>query len=684
MKHVNNLRPFNGAELGWPEQQENRRTGPQGDALILELQRLQRAFEDEQDPDQRYRAPREGARKGRRPAGAGRPKSFQKKPRKKQGTMGRAIDVCLEQIGLKSAATPKRRPERLREHDAFQSRGTVRPRNLAQTHEPARTRETVRGYEPAWNRDPMVSSPSQQRQRRIATHDAPMPTDLAPVNPRRAEPQIRPSEQSRQTAADLQQTRLPAVLQPQTKMGRLAVHASTALTTGMTFIASQGTAADLDDHTDEALTPRVGRMYENELRTGLRVLLVAVGLGGGWLTLMPLAGAVVVPGNLVVQSDVKAIQHPTGGIVAEIKVENGKHVAAGDLLVRLDATQARAALQSVSKQLDEQRAKIARLTAERDGLDQPEYPTELTSRMNEDNVRALVASENSLFKARMNTRQSQKDLLRGRVSQLNDQIAGMQSQSDSKSKQIELINGELAGVQDLYDKRLVPLTRLTTLQREAARIDGELGQMVSSIAETKSKIGEAQLQIVKTDQDFRTEVVKDLGEAQAKEGELVEKGIAARDQLQRIELRAPTSGTIHQLSVHTIGGVIKTGETIMEIVPDSDELQVEAHVQPKDIDHVHMGQHAFVRFSAFDQRTTPQLTGQVSFVSPDTTTDQRSNSTFYTMRIVLSEDERHRLGSAQLMPGMQAEVFVQTGSRTMMSYLMKPITDQLRRAFVEE
>jgi HlyD family secretion protein len=260
----------------------------------------------------------------------------------------------------------------------------------------------------------------------------------------------------------------------------------------------------------------------------------------------------------------------------------------------------------------------------------------------------------------------------------------MEAQSDSKTKQIDLITGELAGVQDLYDKRLVPLTRLTTLQREAARIEGERGQLVSSVAETKSKIGEAQLQIVKTDQDFRSEVVKDLGEAQAKEGELIEKYTAARDQLDRIEVRAPNSGTVHQLAVHTIGGVIKAGETIMEVVPDSDELQVEAHVQPKDIDHVHLGQDAFVRFSAFNQRTTPQLTGQVSFVSPDITTDQKSSSTFYTVRIVLSEDQQHRLGGGQLIPGMQAEVFVQTGKRTMMSYLMKPITDQLHRAFVEE
>ena len=229
----------------------------------------------------------------------------------------------------------------------------------------------------------------------------------------------------------------------------------------------------------------------------------------------------------------------------------------------------------------------------------------------------------------------------------------------------------------------MPLTRLTTLQRESARIEGERGQLTSSIAETKSKIGEAQLQIVRLDQDFRTDVVKELGENQAKEAEFVERGVAARDLLDRIEIRAPTSGVIHQLSAHTIGGVIRAGDTIMEVVPDLDDLQIEAHLQPNDIDQVRMGQKAFVRFSAFNQRTTPQLDGIVSYVSADTTRDQQSNASYFTVRVMLPEDQRRRLEGKQLVSGMPAEVFMQTGSRTMMSYLLKPITDQLQRAFVE-
>jgi HlyD family secretion protein len=296
----------------------------------------------------------------------------------------------------------------------------------------------------------------------------------------------------------------------------------------------------------------------------------------------------------------------------------------------------------------------------------------------------LLASEDSLFKARASERRSQKDLLQSQVAQLTQEISGLEAQLDSKAKQQQLIAGELTGVQELYDKHLVPLARLTSLQRESAQIDGERGQLTSAIAETKSKIGAAQLQMVRMDQDFRTDVVKQLGDAQGKGAELVERSVAARDLLDRIEIHAPVSGIVHQLAAHTIGGVIRAGDTIMEIVPDTADLQVEARLPPKDIDHVRTGQSAFVRFSAFNQRVTPQLTGTVSYVSADTSRDQQTNASYYTVRVVLSDQERRRLAGQQLVPGMPAEIFMQAGSRTMMSYLFKPIADQMRRAFVEQ
>jgi HlyD family secretion protein len=425
------------------------------------------------------------------------------------------------------------------------------------------------------------------------------------------------------------------------------------------------------------------RAFEGELKAGLRVLMIAVGILGGWACLMPLSGAVIVPGTLVVESVVKKIQHPAGGVVAEIPVFDGTQVRTGDLLLRLDETQPRANAQVLAQQLKQVRVRLARLIAERDGLDQPQMPHELVNGSDDPDMGRLWVTETSLFNSRAAARRTAKELLHSHVGQLGEQIAGLQAQAKSKTTQHHLISGELEGVDSLYQKGLVPLTRKTSLQREAARLDGERGQVTAAIAEAKSKISEAELQGVRIDHDFRTEVMKDLREAQDKEAELVEKTIAAQDLLKRVDLRAPTSGIVHQLSVHTIGGVIAAGEVIMEIVPESEELQIEAKLPPQEIDHVHRKQQAYIRFSAFNQRTTPQLEGVVSYVSADVAQDRRSNSNaaYYTVRVTLPPRERRRLNDLQLVSGMPVEVFLQTGSRTMMSYLLKPITDQLLRTF---
>jgi HlyD family secretion protein len=615
--------------------------GPQGAALILELQRLRQALEREDANPSHVPQAHRPARDGLRPAA--RQRARQPK-RQRKGKMGRAIDVCLEQFGFTAAAPSGRRIEHAPEPTAAPA-----PRRL----------------------NPVIA-----------------PDDPSLINVTRPGTEL-PRGDDKHQSMQIESPRLvlpsPAAGgKPATAVGQLIANCRVGLSAGVAFLVNREGLADNENALGESLTLRAGRAYDHELRTGLRVLLAAIVLAGGWTALMPLAGAVVVPGNLVVQSNVKTIQHPTGGVVAQIPVHNGMRVGVGDLLLRLDATQAQASLQMVSKQLDEVRVRIARLVAERDGRSGLQAPAELVARSGEEAVKTLLVSEDSLFNARANARRSQTELLQSRGSQLSEEIAGLDAQVGSKTKQLELIAGELSGVQDLYDKRLVPLTRLTTLQRESARIEGERGQLMSAIAETKSKIGEAQLQIVRLDQDFRTDVVKELGESQGKEAELVERGVAARDLLDRIEIRAPTSGVVHQLSAHTIGGVIRAGDPIMEVVPDSDDLQIEARLQPNDIDQVRTGQKAFVRFSAFNQRVTPQLTGVVSYVSADTSHDQQTNAPYFTVRVALSEDERRRLAGLQLVPGMPAEVFMQTGSRTMMSYLLKPITDQMQRAFVEK
>jgi HlyD family secretion protein len=455
------------------------------------------------------------------------------------------------------------------------------------------------------------------------------------------------------------------------------------LRAGAEFLVNASPGAAVPDIPGEEFSSRVGRAYLAELRMAFRVLILSGSVAGGWATLVPLSGAVVLPGTLVVESNVKKVQHPTGGVVADIAVRDGMHVNAGSLLVRLDETQVRANGQMLVNQLDQVRMRAARLIAERDGTAEIRIPDNFTARMRDAAIAQLVASEKSQFTARASARRGQTELLQSNIGQFKEQIAGLEAQIASKTSQLGIIAGELTGVQELYGKGLVPLARLTTLQREVARLEGERGQLTSSIAETKAKVGQAQLQIVKVDQDFRTEVLKDLREAQDKEAELTEKNVSAQDQLQRIDIRAPTGGTVNQLSVHTIGGVIRPGDVILEIVPDSDELQIEARLPPNEIDQVRRAQTAFMRFSAFNQRTTPQVEGAVSYVSADLSRDTQTNSSYYTVRVTLPGDERRRLGEVRLVAGMPVEVFLQTGSRTMMSYLFKPITDQFHRMFNE-
>jgi len=432
-----------------------------------------------------------------------------------------------------------------------------------------------------------------------------------------------------------------------------------------------------------ALMDRVLRRLDDELKAASRVLIVSVAVAGSWATLVPLSAAVVLPGTLVVQSSVKKIQHPTGGVVAEIPVHDGMHVAAGALLARLDETQVQASQQLIANQLDQVRARIARLIGERDGRGAIQLPEQLAERMNDATVAHLVKSETSLFKARAAERDGKKELYQSNIRQFETQIDGLEAEITSKSSQIDLIAKELSGVQELFAKGLVPLTRMTTLQRESARLEGERAQLTAAIAETKSKIGQAQLQIVQIDQNFRADVMKDLREAQDKEAELSERNVAAKDQLSRIDIRAPTAGVVHQMAIHTIGGVVRPGDVIMEIVPDSDDLEIEARLPPNEIDQVRTGQPANLRFSTLDRQTMPQARGTVTYVSADLSHDQQSNSGFYTLRIDLRGGERHHLNGLTLVSGMPVEVFLQTGSRTMLAYLFKPITDQLHRMFNE-
>jgi HlyD family secretion protein len=289
-----------------------------------------------------------------------------------------------------------------------------------------------------------------------------------------------------------------------------------------------------------------------------------------------------------------------------------------------------------------------------------------------------------LFDVRVNGRTGQKAQLRERITQLNEEIAGLTAQATAKDQEIALVEKELSGVKQLYDQHLVQISRLTTLQRDAARLNGERAQYVAARAQAKGKITETELQIIQVDKDVVSEVSKDLRETNDKIGEFIERKITAEDQLRRVDIRAPQDGVVVQSTVHTVGGVITAGDVIMLIVPQADDLQVEAKVNPQDIDKLQIGQKTLLRLSAFNQRTTPELNGVVNRVSADVTIDQRTGQSYYTIRVSMPPEEVARLGDVKLIPGMPVEAFVQTGDRTVMSYLMKPLSDQVMRAFREK
>jgi HlyD family secretion protein len=426
------------------------------------------------------------------------------------------------------------------------------------------------------------------------------------------------------------------------------------------------------------------RSIRLHLIIGLAIVVVLAGGLGGWASTAQISGALIAPGSIVVESNVKKVQHPTGGVVGEVLAHDGDLVKAGDVVVRLDDTVTKANLAIVTKNLDGLWARAARLQAEQQGVDKLTFPPQLLDRATDPDVKNVMASETKLFDVRTTGRAGQKSQLRERVSQLKEEIGGLQAQEAAKDKEIALVEKELVGVKSLYDQHLVQISRLTTLERDAARLSGERAQYISSRAQAKGKITETELQIIQVDKDMVSEVSKDLRETNDKIGEFVERKVTAEDQLRRTDIRAPQDGMVLQSTVHTVGGVITAGDAVMMIVPQSDDLQVEAKVNPQDIDKLQIGQKTLLRLSAFNQRTTPELNGLVTRVSPDVTTDQRTGQSYYTIRVSMPPEEVARLGDAKMIPGMPVEAFVQTGDRTMLSYLIKPLSDQLMRAFREK
>ena len=417
---------------------------------------------------------------------------------------------------------------------------------------------------------------------------------------------------------------------------------------------------------------------------GFVIIILLVAGVGGWTATAQLHGAVIAPGTLVVESNIKKVQHPTGGIVGEILVKEGIPVHAGQILMRLDDTVTRATLGVVQSQLDELNAREARLLAERDGADTATFPVELVSRSQENGVAVAIPGQERLFESRKQARTGQRAQLRERISQTNEEITGLIAQQEAKGREIKFIAEELVGVSHLYKQNLISIQRYMALQREQARLEGERGQFIAAIARARAKITETELQIFQLDDDFRTEVLKDLRETQGKIAELNERKTAAQDQLKRIDIRAPQSGIVNQLSVHTVGGVIASGETIMQIVPVTDQLLVEAKVAPQDIDQVAPKAMTTVRIMAGNQRIITDIVGEVTYIGADLTREkEQPNQAYYLVRASIQEDQVRHLEGLKLVPGMPAEIFIQTHERTPLQYLLKPLREQISRTFRE-
>ncbi|MBC8049937.1 MAG: HlyD family type I secretion periplasmic adaptor subunit [Chitinophagales bacterium] len=440
------------------------------------------------------------------------------------------------------------------------------------------------------------------------------------------------------------------------------------------------------------MKPKSAPLGQNDVPTsirgttifGLAIVLVIIGGAGVWGSTAQLASAIVASGYVTVDSNRKAVQHVEGGSVAKILVRDGDTVIEGQPLMVLDDTNPRANFRILRAGADSHLSIEARLKAEQDGLTEIAFPPSILERRKEPDIAALIAGQTSLFNARRTSTDGEREILGERVSQLDEEISGLESQHLAKSRQIGFIEKELTGLKSLYQQGLAAITRVLALEREQARLEGERGELRANIARTKKNIGETKLQILQLDRKFREQAVTELREVQTKTIDLTERMTAAETSLKRIVVRAPVAGAVVNMTVHNNDAVINPGQVVAEIVPDKDELVIEAKIQPSDADNLILGQEADVRIVAFNQRTTPILKGKFAYISADRITDPRTGEPHYLARVHVGEEDLKPLGDKKLVPGMPAEVIIKTGSRTALDYIMEPIMVSLSKAWREE
>jgi HlyD family secretion protein len=414
--------------------------------------------------------------------------------------------------------------------------------------------------------------------------------------------------------------------------------------------------------------------------------LAVFGLFGGlalWSTLVTISGAVVASGTVTVESNYKTVQHLDGGIVAKILVQDGDLINKGQLLIRLDDTAARARLLVTMSRLHESLAKRVRLEAERDRLKEMPIPASLEKHINDPDVALMVAAQRHVFEARQSARLGERLVLDQRVAQLHEEVRGLQAQLIAKRREAELNTKELASIVGLFARGHATQRRLTQLKRDDARMHGEVGRLMSETARVKGQIAEVGLRIAQTEKEFTRSVTDELGTLYPQLTELEQSRVALTDTLNRIDIRAPHAGYVHRLEIHTEGGVIRPATPILQIVPVTKDMIIEAQVAPIDIDKVRPGQHTIVHFPAFDASWTPRLSGRVKRVSAAQISDPQGRSYFTALVEVSAEEQAKITKGKTLLPGMPAEVYIETGSRTVLSYLLKPLSDHFARAMRE-
>ncbi|MFI3216655.1 MAG: HlyD family type I secretion periplasmic adaptor subunit [Methylococcales bacterium] len=416
---------------------------------------------------------------------------------------------------------------------------------------------------------------------------------------------------------------------------------------------------------------------------GMAVLLGTVGILGTWSYLAPIDSAASASGFVTVKSHSKTVQHLDGGIVKELIAKDGDIVSEGDILLTLDGSEIKAQLEILRGQQITFAAQVARLTAERDRLGLVNYPKEVQN-LSDARVVEAQQSENQIFNARKNAHEGEVSVLNQRISQLNSRIQGLQGQKTSKQELKASYTEETKDLRELLAEGFADKQRLRDLERSLSVSTGEIASLSSEIASSEMQIGETRLQILQIQKQFQEEVANKLSEVQAQLYDINQRLTATIDKVNRIQIKAPSAGRVMGLSIHNVGGVITPGRPILDIVPQGEELIIDARVSPMDIDRVHVGLVAEVRFSAFKQALTPKMMGKLTILSADKLTDERTGAPYYSAKIELTPDSYVKLGNMELLPGMPADVLINTGERTVFEYLMQPITNAVARAFIED